>query len=490
MNHSLKPVINLEINEMPLEVILDYIKKFPQSQLSKLLKQKRLSLFETIASDIDKEMLYPSQTWASMLSGMSYKKHKCYWYSDPIKKDELLWNGLASNNIKVGILGSLHSSKLPDNLFHNNNYDFYIPDCFSSNSTTKPNIYEKFQLLNNLLVGKSARVINFSVLCKTILSLLLRSIFNPKKYGLSFYSFKQISFLIYKVIKSKNLENLRMAQFPLISSIFLDLISKNLPNYSSLFSNHLAGNMHRYWYAYKIDQFKEQNLYSQNWLKRNLNAIYDPMHLLDDFLKNLMKRKFRIKPIILITASMGQEARPDFCDDPSIIVQIDGKLTNVNLFLDKLIQYSLRKYNFRFNLNYERNMAPQYGFYVEENFEKEKLNLVVKVIEDFIKIYGFKNFKVDRNLKSIVITLSPWHEENVQNKLKDSIYKKSLEDIGFSFYKIEDHHSGSHSRKGVFGIIDSDQNFLEIVNSYKEDNKVINYINFKKIIHKHFHLHM
>ena len=214
------------------------------------------------------------------------------------------------------------------------------------------------------------------------------------------------------------------------------------------------------------------------------------MHLLDDFLKNLMKRKFRIKPIILITASMGQEARPDFCDDHSIIVQIDGKLTNVNLFLDKLIQYSLRKYNFRFNLNYERNMAPQYGFYVEENFEKEKLNLVVKVIEDFIKIYGFKNFKVDRNLKSIVITLSPWHEENVQNKLKDSIYKKSLEDIGFSFYKIEDHHSGSHSRKGVFGIIDYDQNFLEIVNSYKEDNKVINYINFKKIIHKHFHLHM
>ena len=70
----------------------------------------------------------------------------------------------------------------------------------------------------------------------------------------------------------------------------------------------------------------------------------------------------------------------------------------------------------------------------------------------------------------------------MQKLLKCKDYKKSLEEIGFSFYKIEDHHSGSHSRKGVFAVIDSDKKFLDIIKTNLKENKTIDYINFKSII--------
>ena len=46
-----------------------------------------------------------------------------------------------------------------------------------------------------------------------------------------------------------------MAQFPLIGSIFLDLVKKNKPDYSAVFSNHVAGNMHRFGMLMIEDQF-------------------------------------------------------------------------------------------------------------------------------------------------------------------------------------------------------------------------------------------
>ena len=47
-----------------------------------------------------------------------------------------------------------------------------------------------------------------------------------------------------------------MTQFPLIASIYSDLFVKYKPSYSTLFSNHVAGNMHRYWYAHNLSAFK------------------------------------------------------------------------------------------------------------------------------------------------------------------------------------------------------------------------------------------
>ena len=82
-----------------------------------------------------------------------------------------------------------------------------------------------------------------------------------------------------------------MGQFPLLASIYTDLLVKNQPEYSTLFSNHVAGNMHRYWYAYKPNSFKIKNSYSRKWIKRNKKSIFMGIDYLDDYLGFILKKK-------------------------------------------------------------------------------------------------------------------------------------------------------------------------------------------------------
>ena len=163
----------------------DFINKNKNSILGKLHSQGKLEIFKTFAGDILKKNLYPSQTWASFNLGTPFSKHKCYWYSDPLEKDQLIWNRLASNSVKVGVLGSLHSSKYPDNFFENPYYSFYLPDCFTDNCDTKPKRFNSFQSLNSRLVSDSARVTSLFSLIKEIPKLLLPLLKNPSNFGIS-----------------------------------------------------------------------------------------------------------------------------------------------------------------------------------------------------------------------------------------------------------------------------------------------------------------
>ena len=125
-----KNIINLEINEVSSTLISDFINKNKNGNLAKLLNKDNLKIYTTQALDIEKNKLYPSQTWASFNTGKEYNKHKCYWYSDHLNSEELIWNKLVHKNTSVGVLGSLHSSKFPLDLLKNKNYKFYLPDCF------------------------------------------------------------------------------------------------------------------------------------------------------------------------------------------------------------------------------------------------------------------------------------------------------------------------------------------------------------------------
>ena len=188
-----KRIVNLEINEIPPEVLKDFISRNKTSYLGKLYAKGRLEIFKTFASDIVKKKLYPSQTWASFNLGIPFKKHKCYWYSDPLEKEQLIWNRLASNSLKVGVLGSLHSSKYPENFLENPYYSFYLPDCFTDNYNTKPKRFNSFQSLNSKLVSGSARVTSLLSLFKEIPKILIPLLKNPSNFGLSLFSIMQMT---------------------------------------------------------------------------------------------------------------------------------------------------------------------------------------------------------------------------------------------------------------------------------------------------------
>ena len=85
-----RKIINLEINEVSPDLLDKYIEKNQNSNFAKLKKNNKLEIFKTKALDIEKEKLYPSQTWASFNTGKPYSEHNCYWYSDNLKKEDLL----------------------------------------------------------------------------------------------------------------------------------------------------------------------------------------------------------------------------------------------------------------------------------------------------------------------------------------------------------------------------------------------------------------
>ena len=201
-----------------------------------------------------------------------------------------------------------------------------------------------------------------------------------------------------------------MAQFPLIASIFFDLLKKHNPDYSSLFSNHVAGNMHRYWYAHDISSFKNKNKYSTNWIKRNKEAINIGIDLLDKFLGHLVRSNEFRNHTLLITSSMGQEPNPEF--DQKSLSKYDGKIYDMDLFINNLSLYQKESQNVQVKYNYCRNMAPQYGF----DFSDQKylnLDAVKDSIAGFISFLGFK-YKIDKEGFSIVVTIDPYTDLNLQ----------------------------------------------------------------------------
>ena len=478
----IRPIINIEINELPKEILFEYININKRSFLAKLFNNNQINIFETFAGDVKKKDLYPSQTWASMLTGSPFEKHKCYWYSDPINKKSLIWNKLINKGKSIGILGSVHSSKLPDNLENDNNIKFYIPDCFSDQETTKPIKYSSFQGLNTFLVGESARVVSPKSLILNLTKYTWNIISNPSSFGISFYSCKEILKIIFRACKSRNPEYLRTAQFPLISEIFIQNLKNYIPDYSSLFTNHLAGNMHRYWYAYNTNQYSKKDIYKSSWLKRNKNALFFPMDMIDIFLKKLIKDTKKKNPIILLTGSMGQEARKDFSSNSDVNITIDGKIKDLKLFLLKLNIFIKKNYQINDNIKIQRNMAPQYGFTLKN---KKKALEFYKDVNKFLQKLGFSNFKIDINTNSVVLTIDPWHDEKIQNLIKDKKNKLFLQSNGFKFFKIDDHHSGKHTEKGIFAVINPDPYFVKLIEKREISEQTINYLDFSPIIREY-----
>ena len=456
-------IINLEINEVSPILLEKYINDNKKSYLAKLRKQNKLNIFTTKASDIEKEKLYPSQTWASFNTGKKYSDHRCYWYSDNIKIEDLLWNKLAHNNISVGVLGSLHSSKYSPDLFVNKNFKFYLPDCFSNKDFAKPKNYKNFQALNNALVGESSRVTGLYPLLKTSIKYFLNIIFFPRRFGISLFSLKMIFSIIHKSIIFKNKEFLRMAQFPLIASIFCDLLIKYQPKYSSLFSNHVAGNMHRYWYAYDLNAFKNKYKYTKKWIKNNKKSIYLGLDFVDNYLSFILKKKELKNSIILITSSMGQEANPKF--DSQFISKYDGKINNLKLFLNRLSHFQKKFYG--------------------ESVEFSCSRIISQSIYNFVSSLGLV-CKVDEEDGSIVLSIDPYTDLNFQKKYNMNKANKTFREYGFKFFPINDHHSGSHCEDGSLVLINANDQMNNYVKKYVENEGHINYLNFYNLITNFF----
>ena len=127
-------------------------------------------------------------------------------------------------------------------------------------------------------------------------------------------------------------------------------------------------------------------------------------------------------------------------------------------------------------------MAPQYGFTLKN---KKKALEFYKDVNKFLQKLGFSNFKIDINTNSVVLTIDPWHDEKIQNLIKDKKNKLFLQSNGFKFFKIDDHHSGKHTEKGIFAVINPDPYFVKLIEKREISEQTINYLDFSPIIREY-----
>lgn len=296
-----RKILFFELNEVPWRIIDYYVQKYPNSAFAQKLPQ--CYQYETHAVD---SVLSPWITWATLHRGVAATHHGiCHFNQNLTKSDRQfppIWQILSRNGIKTGVFGSLHSFPLPDNL---DNYSFYVPDSFATNSQCFPKYLSIFQEFNLVMARNSSRNVSAKVPIEATSKLL---VYLPQ-LGLRIPTLidtaKQ---LLTEQLKPYRKNRRRTYQGVLAFDLFLKQLETTQPDFATFFTNHVASSMHRYWAALFPQDYKDFG-YNDEWLFRYHGEIDFAMSKFEQFFTPLVSFVDRHPEYTLwIASSMGQSA--------------------------------------------------------------------------------------------------------------------------------------------------------------------------------------
>ncbi len=454
-------VIVLEINEVPLRLFGHFQSMRPGSHIDRLMNSAKV--IETLAQDVDESFLYPSQTWASLNTGASYEQHQIHWYNDPKPAQyPLYWKTLANAGVTVGAVNTLHSSPAAAYAEGNEQYKFLIPDCFAPDSYTKPAYYEPFQSLNLKAVSTNSRAASL----KAPMQEAMATVLNAPRYGIRMRSMINGAVLVTKILMKKaNRERLRNLQFPLVADIFLHQLKKSDPELAIMFTNHIAGNMHRYWYALFPDDY-QRDIYDAQWMAKYGTEILAAVDMLDEYLGVFMKLAEESNRILVLVSSMGQHANQNLTPEYRASHAHDFRLTDVKKLMARLAPEG--KYTFRV----ESAMVPQYT--LEFPSAAEAAKCAAEIRESKLTVKGLA-IQVDANQSVLTVSVTP-EPRAPHYVIRGKEYQ--YDELGFSRLDIDDHHSGCHCPEGSLIIYNS--------RTAAVAQRSVNYLEYAPALLKHF----
>ena len=376
-----KKLIIYELNEVPLKLINYYCKLYPRSSFSKIKSKGLLKKTYTY----DSGELHPWVTWPTLHRGVGNDVHKITSINQDlnIAKDyPPIWEKLLEKKIDIGIFGSLQSYPPIRNKF----VKFYVPDTFSPSNKTFPKYLSIFQTFNLYLAGKNKAIpSNFN----------FKSVFLFIKLACKFPKiFKVIFELLFQVINEfiNPINKIRRSLFqPVIGfEIYSDLVKKFNPSYTSFFTNHVAGVMHKYWkYLFSDKKLnKKEKFFAQSIIKA--------MKIADKEIERLIRLADIHDYTILILTSMGQ----DLINRGEYIPEL--YLENFNLFL-KSLGLDASKYDLK------PAMQPDICISSSSFKDREDLRKAIKRLKStkkenlIIERYEPKGLNVNFSLKTIPI---------------------------------------------------------------------------------------
>lgn len=298
----MRKIILFELNEVPFSVIDYYVKKFPSSKLAKTLPQ--MWQYETTTED--KGHLSPWITWPTLHRGVTSELHEIKDFGEDFaavdKKYPPVWKILTANGIKSGVFASMHTFPMPKNY---EDYAFFVPDPFSGDSQSHPKKIEPFQEFNLIMSRKSGRNVDSGIDMKSALNMGL----SLPRLGIKVSSLAKVGEqLVRERIKPHLRTRRRTFQSVLAFDIFMDLMRKTKPDFTTCFSNHVASAMHRYWAATFPNDYAENKM-DADWLEKYKDEVDFAMGEFDRFLRELIRFvEARPEYQLWITSSMGQKA--------------------------------------------------------------------------------------------------------------------------------------------------------------------------------------
>jgi len=270
----------------------------PGSHLASLLGASACFTTRTM----DDGELHPWSTWPTLHRGVYNWQHNIRFINQDLgcaREYPPVWETLARQGFRVGVFGSLQSYPVPSRPA----YCFYIPDTFARGDETLPERYRCFQAINlRQTKADGAEAQPISVDSGTLRNLA----------GLPFAGMKlrTAARLAVQVVREKANPLYRtrrsLLQAPVAFDVFMHAFGRFKPDFSTFFTNHVAGAMHRYWkYAFPED-FDTVLRGDDDTFRRE--TVVAAMDFADEQVGALTQTLAGEQGMLILATSMGQQA--------------------------------------------------------------------------------------------------------------------------------------------------------------------------------------
>ena len=292
------PILLLEINEISWRILRRYLDQKKSPHLNAFFDEAK----QYTSLTVDEGELSPWVVWPSIHRGMPNTKHKVFNLGqDPSTfQGTPIWDEFLKRGKNIGVFGSMQSWP-PKNPGTNG---FYVADTFAHDSNCYPAYLKPLVEFNLKQVAKNNREVTGGPLAGALSFEFLGAVLKAKiRFRTLFALAKQ---LVREKFEPRITARRRIFQTVLFWDIFRALYNaKNPPAFSTFFTNHAAGVMHRYWNEIFPEDFPKELRKEDNY---HLQTMDFAMQVLDDMMADVAEwRKENPQLTIIFATGMGQD---------------------------------------------------------------------------------------------------------------------------------------------------------------------------------------
>jgi hypothetical protein len=436
-----RKLIFFELNEVPFRVVDAFCQTYPDSEISSLMNDSA-QLITTCEDEVE---LDPWISWPTLHRGVSDTKHRILTLGQTLDTVDNqyppMWRIITKAGRTAGIFGSLHSSHVPPSM---DAYKFYLPDFFDDKVFAYPKFLEGFQQFNLEMTRRSARNVNTSIPRSAVLGFLRSAVAT----GFSIDTAREIIAQLADERKEKRVRlRRRSLQSLLMADVFTRLLGRDMPDFSALYSNHVAAAMHRYWAAAFPGDYNP-NLTSPDWQKLYENEVFEAVRIASKIIGNLRRVvDSRRDTLLLIASSMGQHATSHPPSEGLYTIRDMGKF---------MANFGVSEHQF----HQKHAMVPCTGAVVDASVSRDfqrKLNQFrigeSRMVESERELHPMSYALHEGNFFSLYVNFDDYTGEHVGYVGNEP---KTFEDLGIGFLTNEDGVSvtAHHHPDGILLIYD------------------------------------